>query len=256
AAALGSQHQDYRQWLSQSKLDNNDQLAGLIHIRKGWERAADRILTPLLQALIDQSGQHNFWLKPAEHAVTLISIDRQKQLAASIPLEPLASYIEASSIDISALVAGVYVANDAARAQQYRLQLNAGERIVTRDGVVYGANWVSHVGTAAANTGYLVREEEMHSLKSRVSEIDQELRGLQNDIEKAQKTEIATRDQVKILQEKQEQFRQIIANDQREITQLNTAQEYTQSRLTSITQELSEIQTHGQEEHLRLNEAT
>jgi len=255
AAALGSQHQDYKQWLSQSKLENNEQLAGLIQIRKGWERAADRILTPLLQALIDQSGQHNFWLKPAEHAVTLISIDRQKQLPASIQLEPLASYIEASSIDISALIAGVYVANDAAQAQQYRLQLNGGERIVTRDGVVYGANWVSHVGTAAANTGYLVREEEMHSLKSRVSEIDQELRRLQNDIEQAQKTEITTRDQVKILQEKQEQFRQIIANDQREITQLNTAQEYTQSRLTSIVKELSEIQAHGQEEHLRLNEA-
>jgi len=255
AAALGNQHQDYQQWLSQNHLDKDAQLASLIKIKKGWERAADRILTPLLQALIDQSGQHRYWLEAAEHAVTLISIDRQKQPPTSIPLTPLANFIDATNIDIFALVAGVYVANDAAQAQQYRLQLNAGERIVTREGVVYGANWVSHVGVAAANTGYLVREEEMQSLKSRLEQIQSEIVRLQSDIENARETEISTRKQVKTLEDKQEQFRQIIANDQRQIAQLNTAQEYTQSRIESIAQELKEIQTHGDEERQRLSVA-
>jgi len=256
AAALGSEHQDYKQWLSQNKLDNDAQLAGLVKIEKGWERAADRILAPLLQALVDQSGQHRFWLHTAEHAVTLVSIDRQKQQPASITLTPLASYVKATEIDISALVAGVYVANDAAEAQQHRLQLCGGERIVTREGVVYGTNWVSHVGTAAANTGYLVREEEMHSLKSRLEEINSEIDRVQEDIGQAQAAEISARQRVKSLRDKQEQYRQFIANDQREVAQLNTAQEYTQSRLSSIVQELDEVQSHDKEEHLRLNEAT
>ena len=256
AAALGSEHQDYKQWLSQNKLDNDAQLAGLVKIEKGWERAADRILAPLLQALVDQSGQHRFWLHTAEHAVTLVSIDRQKQQPASITLTPLASYVKATEIDISALVAGVYVANDAAAAQQHRLQLCGGERIVTREGVVYGTNWVSHVGTAAANTGYLVREEEMHSLKSRLEEINSEIDRVQEDIGQAQVAEISARQRVKSLRDKQEQYRQFIANDQREVAQLNTAQEYTQSRLSSIVQELDEVQSHDKEEHLRLNEAT
>lgn len=256
AAALGSEHQDYKQWLLQNKLDNDAQLAGLVKIEKGWERAADRILAPLLQALVDQSGQHRFWLHTAEHAVTLVSIDRQKQQPASITLTPLASYVKATEIDISALVAGVYVANDAAEAQQHRLQLCGGERIVTREGVVYGTNWVSHVGTAAANTGYLVREEEMHSLKSRLEQINSEIDRVQDDIGQAQVAEISARQRVKSLRDKQEQYRQFIANDQREVAQLNTAQEYTQSRLNSIVQELDEIQSHDKEEHLRLNEAT
>lgn len=256
AAALGSEHQDYKQWLLQNKLDNDAQLAGLVKIEKGWERAADRILAPLLQALVDQSGQHRFWLHTAEHAVTLVSIDRQKQQPASITLTPLASYVKATEIDISALVAGVYVANDAAEAQQHRLQLCGGERIVTREGVVYGTNWVSHVGTAAANTGYLVREEEMHSLKSRLEQINSEIDRVQDDIGQAQVAEISARQRVKSLRDKQEQYRQFIANDQREVAQLNTAQEYTQSRLSSIVQELDEIQSHDKEEHLRLNEAT
>ena len=256
AAALGSQHRDYKQWLSQNKLDNDVQLAALIKIEKGWERAADRILAPLLQALVDPSGLHRFWLHTAEHAVTLVSIDLQKQQPSSIALTPLASFVKATKIDISALVAGVYVANDAAEAQQHRLQLSGGERIVTREGVVYGANWVSHVGAAAANTGYLVREEEMHSLKSRLEQINSELDRVQDDIEQAQTEEVSARQRVKSLREKQEQFRQFIANDQREIAQLNTAQEYTQSRLSSIVQELDEIQSHDKEEHLRLNEAS
>ncbi len=256
AAALGSEHLEYRQWLSKSKLDNDVQLASLIKIKQGWERAADRVLTPLLQALVDQSGQHSFWLHPAEHAVTLISIDRQKDRVASIPLTPLARYIEASKIDISALVAGVYVAVDAAEAQQHRVQLNGGERIVTREGVVYGANWVSHVGAAAAKTGYLVREEEMQSLKSRLKQTRLELDRLHGDIDLAQGAEIKARQAAKTLQDKLEQFRQLIANDQREVAQLNTAQEYTQSRLVSIAQELNDIQTHGQEEGQRLSDAS
>ncbi len=255
AAALGSGHRDYRQWLSKSKLDDDVQLASLVKIKQGWERAADRVLAPLLQALVDQSGQHTFWLHPAEHAVTLISIDRQKAQAASISLTPLASYIEASEIDISALVAGVYVAEDAAEAQQYRIQLNGGERIVTREGVVYGANWVSHAGAAAAKTGYLVREEEMQSLKSRLKQTGLEIDRLHADIDQAQEAEIQARQTVKTMQDKLEQFRQLIANDQREIAQLNTAQEYTQSRLVSITRELEEIQAHGEEEDQRLSDA-
>ena len=255
AAALGSQHKKYKQWLSQARLDEDEQLATLIKIKKGWERAADRILAPLLNALIDKSGKHVFWLDLAEHAVTLISIDRQKPKPASIPLETLASYIEGRIIDVSALVAGVYVAHDATQAQQHRLALQGGERIVTRDGVVFGANWVSHVGTAAANTGYLVREEEMLSLKSRLKITDKEIRQLVTGIEQAQKAEAAARQHVDVLQTNQEQSRQIIAEAQREITQLNTAQEYTQSRLASIVQELNEIRAHGNEERIRLSEA-
>ena len=256
AAALGSEHQEYKQWLSTSKLNDDIQLASLIKIKQGWERAADRVLTPLLQALVDQSGQHPFWLHPAEHAVTLISIDRQKTQTASISLTPLASYIEASEIDISALVAGVYVAEDSPEAQQHRMQLNSGERIVTREGVLYGANWVSHVGAAAAKTGYLVREEEMQSLKLRLKQTRLEIDRLQRDIAQAQEAEINIRQAEKTSLAKLEQFRQLIANDQREIAQLNTAQEYTQSRLVSITQELDEIRAHGEEEHQRLSDAT
>ena len=105
-------------------------------------------------------------MKPAEHAVSLISIDRKRSDPPSVPLQPLAQYIEAEQIDIEALVAGVYVAEDSSEAQQHRLALQQGERIVTRDGVVYGSNWVSHAGSAAVNSGYLVREEEMQTLKA------------------------------------------------------------------------------------------
>ncbi|MCK5920454.1 MAG: AAA family ATPase, partial [Methylococcales bacterium] len=77
-AALSNRHKDYRQWLSAANLDDSPRLASQLKIDKGWERAADRILAPYLNSRVDASGKHDFWLKPAEHAVTLISIDQQK----------------------------------------------------------------------------------------------------------------------------------------------------------------------------------
>jgi len=255
AAAMSNRHRDYKQWLSQNHLNDQLRVAELIKINKGWERAADRILAPYLDAMVDQSGQHAFWLKPSEHAITLISIDQQSEASRKFPLPTLASCINAREIDIAALSAGAYVAEDAAEAQQHRTSLRSGERIVTREGVVYGANWVSHVGSAAANTGYLVREEEIQTLLTQLSDIETELEGLASQINDAQQTESNTRDQLKEMQQKQQLSGREIADEQRKVAQLKTAQEYTQSRLSAIEKELNDLQSHGVEEQARLDEA-
>ncbi len=255
AAAMSSRHRDYKHWLDQNQLSEQPRLAQLIKIDKGWERAADRILTAYLDAMIDDSGQHDFWLKPAEHAVTLISVDQQSEASRAFSLPTLASCMQAEQIDIASLSAGVYVAEDAAEAQQHRLSLRSGERIVTRDGVVYGANWVSHVGLAAANTGYLVREEEIQSLSVQLTEAEAEIEVLAGNISAAQQAEADARTELRDSQQQQQLASREIADTQRKVAQIKTAQEYTQSRLHAIETELNEIQSHGVEEQARLDEA-
>lgn len=254
-AAMSSRHRDYKQWLNENNLNEQLRVAELIKIKKGWERAADRILAPYLDAMVDHSGKHVFWLKPSEHAITLISIDQQSVASRKFALPTLASCIDATEIDIAALTAGAYVAEDAAQAQQHRTSLHSGERIVTRDGVVYGANWVSHVGMAASNTGYLVREEEIQTLVTQLSEIETELEDLGMQISAAQLAEANARDRQKALQQKQQLSGREIADEQRTLAQLKTAHEYTQSRLTAIQTELNDLQSHGVDEQARLDEA-
>jgi len=255
AAAMSSRHQDYGQWLQDYQLDKLPRLASLIKIKKGWERAADRILAPYLDAVIDPSGQHAFWLKPSEHAITLVSVDRQAPDVEAFALPTLAECIAASEIDITGLVAGVYRADDAEQAQQHRTALRSGERIVTQDGAVYGANWVSHVGAAAANTGYLVREEEISALNQALAEIEQQTEGLAGQISAARLAEADARQRLKRHQDTQQQTGREVADAQRKIAQLKTAQAYSQSRLNAIETELSEIQSHGIEEQARLSQA-
>ncbi|MEE9448243.1 MAG: chromosome segregation protein SMC, partial [Arenicellales bacterium] len=255
AAALSHQHKDYQQWLLSSKLSDNERLAGLVKITKGWERAADRILAPYLNGLIDAKAHHGLWQDTAEHAVTLISLDQQKPVSRAFALTPLSQYIDAQKLDVQALVAGVYVAEDANQAQQHRLDLQNGERIVTREGTVYGMNWVSHGGLAAANTGYLVREEELHSLQARQLESQAAIDTLDAQLSNTQAEQALASQAAASLQSEREQARQGMAESQREIAQLNTAQEYTQSRVMAITQELNDIKGHGTEEQARLDEA-
>ncbi len=256
AAALSTRQVDYAKWLAEHHLTPLDKVAGHVKIASGWERAADRILAPYLNALLDPSGQHPFWLQAAEHEVTMVSIDRQSPPGREFPLPLLSEHIEAQGVDIAALVAGVYVAEDAATAQQHRLELHNGERIVTKAGILYGANSVSHAGSAAQNTGYLVREEEMQSLIAKSSEIQQKMKAYEQDLKRFQQSELTARERIETLLESQDSTRQQITDSQREIVQLNTAQEYTSSRLNMIVQELSEIQSHDLEEKTRLNAAT
>ncbi len=254
-AALSNRHKEYRRWLTAAGLDSAPRLATLLRIKKGWERAADRILAPYLNSRIDSSGKHEYWLNQAEYAVMLVSIDRQKHTAEKFALESLASCVSAKDVDIKSLIAGVYIAEDCAQAQRYRLKLKRGERIVTKAGVVYGANWVSHSGTAAANTGYLVRAEEVKTLTSRIREIDKQCNSLEKQLHKAQQEASSAKAEAESLQLKQDEARQQIAEMQRDMVQLNTAQEYTQSRVHSIVQELDEINAHGEQELSRLSEA-
>ena len=255
AAALSNRHKDYKQWISQNDLQDNPRLATQLKISKGWERAADRILAPYLDALIDDSGQHLFWSQPSEHAITLLSIDRQTAASRNFALPALASHIEAQSVDMASLTAGVYVADDAIEAQQHRLELRQGERIVTRNGTVFGPNWVSHAGSAAANTGYLVREDEIQSLAAQLQDIEHEIETLTAQLSQAQNAEASSRERIRDLQQQQEQFRSNIAELQRTIAQISTARDYAQSRLDALAQELAEIQTQGSEEQARLDEA-
>jgi len=255
AAALSNRHKDYKHWISQNGLQDNPRLAAQLKISKGWERAADRILAPYLDALVDDSGQHVFWLQPSEHAITLLSIDRQTQASREFSLPALADHIQAQSIDMAALTSGVYVAEDAIEAQQYRLSLRQGEQIVTRDGTVFGPNSVSHAGSAAANTGYLVRADEIQSLASQLQDIEREIEDLASQLSRAQSMEASAREQVRELRERQEKLRSQIADLQRTIAQISTARDYAQSRLDVLQQELAEIQSQGSEEQGRLDEA-
>lgn len=255
AAALSNRHKDYKHWIEQCGLQDNPRLAGQLKISKGWERAADRILAPYLDALIDDNGHHQFWSQAAEHALTLLSLDRQTQASREFPLPALAAHIQAQSVDMSSLTAGVYIAEDSIGALQHRLDLRHGERIVTRDGTVYGPNWVSHAGSAAANTGYLVREDEIQSLIAQLEDIEREIEALSEQLSEAQNAEASTRVEVRGLQQHQEQLRGEIAELQRSIAQISTARDYAQSRLDTLGRELTEIQSQGSEEQQRLDEA-
>ncbi len=255
-SALDEQDSHYQGWLEQTGLADYSILAGQIRVKPGWERAADRILSPYLNARVDEQAGHPFWGESSEQALVLVS-SQTLQGGAELPvsLPPLSEMVETDGVNLDGLIGVVYLAEDLDEAARHRSRLHAGERIVTREGVVVGANWVSHASKDHLNTGYLVREEEIVSLESQVQSYDAAVNPLTARLQESQ-VEIKQTEQALVsARAESRQNGQLLAQLEAEVGRLSAQLEQQQKRLASIEQEQAELTAHQADESKRLQQA-
>ncbi|TNF08080.1 MAG: chromosome segregation protein SMC, partial [Gammaproteobacteria bacterium] len=97
----------------------------------------------------------------------------------------LASRVE--SPHAAQLLAGVYAVDDLSDALQLRTKLEAGESVVTRDGLWLGANWLRVARDQDAQAGVLKRQQELESLEQRQEEAEKAIESLSQQKEDAEK---------------------------------------------------------------------
>ncbi len=255
-ASLSHADQQYQKWLTAQGLDKADVLASKVQVASGWQRAADRVLSPYFQAVIDKKETHLLWDQMPEQAVTLISA----RSGAAVPnrdigLPMLQQHLQADDVDISPLLAGVYAAQSAEQAQAVRDKLQAGECIVCQSGVMYGANWVSHASESAMNTGYLVRAEEIESLQDNLQQAQQASEKLGAQLQTDEQSHNELEEQLTQLREQQREQSQQLSHKRSELTRLDTEEAHTQQRLAVVQEELHQIGLHHDEEQQKLHAA-
>ncbi len=196
-AALGVDNDVLEVWLGDSGLKNAPKLAANIKVSEGWEGAADRVLNGFLGAVCSEEISVDILQNPPNFGLSLIAATVTEQpletIQDRIKLSRLIDKIEAKNTNISALLAGIYVADSLESALPHQAMLVGRECIVSRDGVLLGANWIDFASQSQMETGVLVRDEEIGQLQRRRQEImrllepaDQEIEQLdqqRNDIE-------------------------------------------------------------------------
>ena len=189
-AALADGDGTSAEWLVEQGLDDRARLLDLLQVAPGWEGAVEAVLGPALAALCVNE------LEPLvtglqERALMLVEHDAVRRDwvgAAPAGDAGLAALVSGPAV-LRGLLAGVATAEDAGEALQRRSGLRSGERIVTRDGLLVGADWVRSPGhgraAQAGVDGSIARAEELRRLQASIEELEAAIAELDAEQERA-----------------------------------------------------------------------
>ena len=235
----------YSDWLNQRGLAHAPALAGELRVTPGWERAADAVLGSRLSGLgvgdlpkvlssdSDLPRQDMFFVESGE------SFGDSRE-------NTLLSYVSCDRYNLEPLLAGVFVAEELTEALAKRDQLSESESIVTRSGIVVGANWAHAPRGQGAAAGLLEREEELSrledevpALEKRVAEQQQELEKSRARLEALESQQHSARDTVTGILEALNSARQTFADRQARFDQIEARRQQLADESEEIMQELA-----------------
>ncbi|MDX1823805.1 MAG: hypothetical protein R3354_03755, partial [Thiohalomonadales bacterium] len=141
---------------------------------------------------------------------------------------------------LNSVLAGVYVADDLPAALAMRSHLAPHESVVCRDGIWLGNGWLRVVRDSDAKAGILQREQELKSLATEMSQLTEQVRVLQEQLE-------TERNQLHELELERDSI-------QASFNQANRAHAEQQSRLNARRGQLEQAQTRQSKLETELHE--
>jgi chromosome segregation protein len=168
-AALGRSKGSVSQWLARHGLEKRPRLAQELAVAPGWERAVETVLGAYLEAVcVDGIDAALGDLVAGLDAGSVTLFDTQarpeRRDVGSAGLPCLSSKLQRRGY-IESLFPDVRVAESLSDALERRSALQAGESIITRDGVWIGASWLRVSRDDDPHAGVLAREQELRGVR-------------------------------------------------------------------------------------------
>ncbi len=164
--ALGKSSGKLNQWLSDRSLDTASRLAQNITVESGWEQALEIVLGAHLESVCVENATSlmQYFNELAEGDVTFLNTDRlYTQTPQATKAKLLATLVNAPW-PIDSILAGVYIAENKEEALALQGRLDAGESVITADGIWLGQSWIRLVRGGKAEDGVLAREQKLTQL--------------------------------------------------------------------------------------------
>ncbi len=237
-AAMG-QGEAVQSWSQQHGLEGSARLAERLNVAEGWETAVETVLGDRLQSLcVDAIDGVATLLGDLEQGC-INFVDCAAVAAVGSGGDTLADHTLANkvsgSVEASALLSSVRVAEDLTAALALRASLAAHESVVTRDGLWLGPNWLRVVRGDDDNSGVLQRQQELAELREQL--IEEEARGEQLDGELE-----AERERLQQLEQRQEQLQREVKEHSRQYSELRSKVSAQQARIEQISARRQRLQ--------------
>jgi chromosome segregation protein len=164
--ALGNEEEVLGQWLVTTGLAQRHRLVQELVAEDRWTRAIETVLGDFLQAIcVDDSTRHLADLPDT----SLVLIDSAAAADARDAAPGTLAACVRNAGRLYGVLSAVRCAADMDEALQIRRDLNAGESVITPDGVWLGSGWV-RISRGQRHVGMMAREQEIRALSEAVAE--------------------------------------------------------------------------------------
>ncbi len=237
--AMGKDKKDLAPWLDQMQLVGKQRLAEFLEVDGDWEKAVETILGSYLEAIcVEDLDQILPGLQYLGEQSVILFETRGKERANDDRL--LLSKIRCNW-ELSALLAGVYCAQDLISARQMLSQLNDYESVVLPDGTWLGKSWLKAMHGSGSKTGVLHREKELRELKKRRSELQQVIEESELRLEETEAALKHCETSRETIQHRDKQLNGELSTKSAEFSAQSARHEQQERRLQQVTQELDEV---------------
>jgi len=172
AAASGGKKLD--SWLSDTGLHAKPRLLSELTVEPEWQQAVEMVLGDALQAVcVDGIDVVADMLSSLEQG-SLVLLDSQRANAApaNSQLTALVDKVY-GSVDATALLSGVYIANSLSDALSARQQLSGSESVITPEGIWLGTNWLRLKKAADSEASVLTRQKDLEAVSATIAELEE-----------------------------------------------------------------------------------
>jgi len=179
-AALGDADAGVADWLSGQGLAGAPRLADELTVEPGWEQAVEAVLADHLRAVRTDSLD-----RVGAAVATATGLGPLTLLDGSAAADPAAPDSLLARVrcpwPLHGLLGSVRVAEDLPEALRGRITLDPGGILVTRDGVLVGANWLRTPEADGALGEVLARADDLKELERRVAVLEAQVRTLEQE---------------------------------------------------------------------------
>ena len=240
--AMGKDNKALNAWLVTMNLSDKQRLAEFIDVAAGWDIAAETVLSHYLEAICVED------IKPLLSGLSELSKESLTLFATSAAKMSTPTNIKPTLVDkvnapwdLSALLSGIYCADDADAALRLTEQCLAHESVITPDGTWFGPGWLKVTHTKDAKVGVLQREKELRQLKLRqdelltqISDYEEQLSVTEEQLKEAEHTR-------ELIQQQDNKLGAELSSKSAEFSAYSTRWEHQQRRLLQIANELEDI---------------
>ncbi|AGA89745.1 chromosome segregation protein SMC [Thioflavicoccus mobilis 8321] len=184
-------------WLEAAGLAAAPRLLDHLEVEPGWERAVEVALAAHLRAVCtDEFEAHG---RAGGEVGALALLDTRQAAAPAVPDDDGLSARVRCPWSLHGLLGSVGAVEDLETALARRGELGPGERLITRDGVLVGANWLHRPTLDGVVGGVLERAEALKDVEREIAAAEAALAKLVGEQEAAQavrRERLAQREQV------------------------------------------------------------
>ncbi len=187
-AGLGKDRSEktLQQWLVKHGLENATPLADCIRVESGWEKALEIVLGDLLESRqINSYAQLKQLMSDAPLISTSFFINENTSKA---PADNTLAKKVSEPESLHPLLANIQCSETIDEAINLQSKLAEGERIITREGVLLGSNWLKTQSRdkSSQHEGILARKKEIESTQQLIKQFEQTLEQGEYLIERGQ----------------------------------------------------------------------